>query len=333
MTISMSADILWFYESGGERRGPVTATELLELRLRGEIQADSLVWRDGLPDWIPFASSGLAPVSTKSPGPPPVPMLAPMGPPPVPVSAPVFVPRAVRLRPDFRPSIRSCFGRAWELLKSRFWPFVGCFALLNVILTAAYQFLLPAFFLTLPLVAGFYYYTLCVIRNRTPSMDMIFEGFRRQFGALAITNLILSAVSIAVFLVAALVFGGAFLWLNSNTSMFSSFNPEFVGVGFFLGYFLYFGFLLPLVIGGFVAIFAIPILMESDCKAGEALALAWQATKPNLLKIGVFSVLCILLSYVGMMAFFVGAFITGAWSTIACVYLYEDAFGEDKAED
>jgi len=332
MSISMSADTLWFYECGGERRGPVTATELFDLRQRGEIRADSLVWRDGLADWIPFASSGLAPDPSKASGPPPIPMFAPVGPPPVPVSAIPFVSRVVRLRPDFRPSIRSCYGRAWELLKTRFWPFIGCFTLLNVILSVAYQFLLPAFFLTLPLVAGFYYYTLCVIRDRPASIEMIFEGFRRQFGALAIANLILSALSIAIFLIVALVCGLLFFWLGSKTSMFSPFKPEFVSVGFFLGYFLCFGFFFPLITCGFVAIFAIPILIEGDHKAGEALALGWQATKPNLFRIGVFSILCILLSYIGMLAFFVGAFITGTWSSIASVYLYEDAFGEDKVE-
>jgi len=103
MSISMSADTLWFYESGGERRGPVTTTELLALHQQGGIRTESLVWRDGLADWIPLASSELAPHLTTNSGPPPVPMLAPMGPPPVPVSAQVYLPRTVRLRPDFRP--------------------------------------------------------------------------------------------------------------------------------------------------------------------------------------------------------------------------------------
>lgn len=330
MTGDMSEEILWFYEGGGERRGPVAATELLVLHQQGTITADTLVWRDGLSDWIAFTASGLMPDSAGPSGPPPVPLRAPSMPPPVPYTAMAFVPREVRLRPDFRPSIRSCYGRAWELLKTRFWPFVGCFALINVILSAAYQFLLPAFFLTLPLVAGFYVYTLGVIRDGTASIEMIFEGFRRRFGALAITNLILSAVSMGIFLLLALICGFLFFWLGSKTSIVPPFNADLVSGGFFLAYMVCIGFISPLITCGFIAIFAIPILIESDCKTGEALALGWRATKPNLFKIGVFSVLCILLSYVGMMALFVGAFITGTWSAIACAYLYEDAFGEDK---
>jgi uncharacterized membrane protein len=333
MTISMSEGILWFYESGGERRGPVTATDLLDLHRRGEIMAESLVWRDGFADWIPFASSELAPSLPKPSGPPPVPMLAPMGPPPVPVSAIPFVPRTVRLRPDFRPSIRSCYGRAWELLKTRFWPFIGCFALITLILSVAYQFYLPAFFLTLPLMGGLYWYILRVARGETANFEMLFEGFRRQFGPLAIANLILSGFAIGIFLVIALIFGLLIAALGAGTSLFDSNGEDPLLIGGMIGggILLLFILLFPLMILSFVGYFATLLILEGELKAGQALSLAWTATKPHLFKIGVFSMLGLFLTYAGILALYFGVFITGAWSTIASVYLYEDAFGEDKA--
>jgi len=329
MSISMSADTLWFYESGGERRGPVTATELLDLRQRGEIRADSLVWRDGLADWIAFASSELATTLTVNPGPPPVPMLAPMGPPPVPLSAQAYVPRTVRLRPDFLPSIRSCYGRAWELLKSNFWPFIGCFALLNVILSVAYQFYIPALFLTLPLVAGFYWYTLRISRGQTATFEMIFEGFRRQFGALAIANLILSGIAIGLFLAMALVVGLVTAGISAGGSFMDFENPLVITGLVVLGVVGMFLLLFPLFVLGFVGNFATLILMEGEYTAGEALSLGWRAARPHWLKIGFFCALGVFLTYAGMLALIVGCIFTGTWSTIASVYLYEDAFGED----
>jgi uncharacterized RDD family membrane protein YckC len=49
----------WFYSDNGERRGPVSETELLELSNGGKLLADTLVWRDGWSDWRPFAQAGL----------------------------------------------------------------------------------------------------------------------------------------------------------------------------------------------------------------------------------------------------------------------------------
>jgi hypothetical protein len=36
-----------------------------------------------------------------------------------------------------------------------------------------------------------------------------------------------------------------------------------------------------------------------------------------------------LLAMAGMIALYVGMFITGAWCSLALVYLYEDAFGDE----
>lgn len=43
----------WSYEKDGERHGPVTKLRLRELLERGEISADTLVWRNGLGAWTP----------------------------------------------------------------------------------------------------------------------------------------------------------------------------------------------------------------------------------------------------------------------------------------
>lgn len=45
----------WFYHAGGEQQGPVTLAALRSLVARGALQADDLVWREGMPDWITVA--------------------------------------------------------------------------------------------------------------------------------------------------------------------------------------------------------------------------------------------------------------------------------------
>lgn len=43
----------WFFAKGDKKLGPVTNKGLKELAASGRIQPDTLVWRDGLPEWIP----------------------------------------------------------------------------------------------------------------------------------------------------------------------------------------------------------------------------------------------------------------------------------------
>ncbi|MCB1204814.1 MAG: DUF4339 domain-containing protein [Verrucomicrobiae bacterium] len=329
----MSAELLWFYESQGDRQGPVPQADLIALRQRGEISSDTLVWSDGFAEWVPYAQAGLPSPSAQpaASGPPPVPALVPAGPPPVPAAA-AYVPRVARLRAGFQPSIRSSYGRAWELLKTRFWPFVGCFALMSVILGFASQFYIPVFFLMFPLMGGFYWYALRHLRGHEVTLDALFEGFRRQFGPLAIANLIVSGISLGLFVVVGILItlvvvglgaGGVNLDPDGSPAM-----PILIGVGLLL---LFVVLTLPLLVVGVVGNLATMLILDCEIKAGEALSLCWTAIKPHLWKIVIFMFLNGFLSFAGILALYFGVFITGTWASIALVYLYEDAFGEDPA--
>ena len=46
---------VWYYaDARNERQGPVTAAELVRLRLQGTLGWDTLVWRDGMGEWQPM---------------------------------------------------------------------------------------------------------------------------------------------------------------------------------------------------------------------------------------------------------------------------------------
>lgn len=50
----------WYYAAKGSREGPVTASMMAGLLEAQDIDATTLVWKKGMPKWIPFAESGLA---------------------------------------------------------------------------------------------------------------------------------------------------------------------------------------------------------------------------------------------------------------------------------
>ncbi len=47
----------WYYGVGEQREGPVTIEQLRELRQRGEIRDNTLVWRQGMTDWAPYSTA------------------------------------------------------------------------------------------------------------------------------------------------------------------------------------------------------------------------------------------------------------------------------------
>jgi hypothetical protein len=60
--LTNNATDLYHYTENGQTKGPVTAQQLKALADSGRIQANTYVWKEGLPDWVPAASlQGLLP--------------------------------------------------------------------------------------------------------------------------------------------------------------------------------------------------------------------------------------------------------------------------------
>jgi hypothetical protein len=43
----------WYYATGGERSGPVDRREVGRLIMSGQIRRETVIWSDGLPEWMP----------------------------------------------------------------------------------------------------------------------------------------------------------------------------------------------------------------------------------------------------------------------------------------
>ncbi len=326
----MNNDPIWFYEKGGERCGPVMADVLSRLQVSGEIGGTTLVWRDGLPDWIAYSESELAGSPQPKKMPPSMPPVLSSVPPTVPKTSALYTPRPARLRADFRPRLRETYGRAWNHLTSRFWPFVGCFALTSILLGVASQLYAPIFFLMFPLMGGLYWYYLLPMRGKESSVETLFEGFQRQFGPLAILNLIVVGISTVVFLLVSAVL---IVGLVMGAEMLDSGEGERVLPILLIAgsVILFFVLMIPMLVFSLIGFLATLLSLDCGLSARESLSLAWVASRPHLGKLTLFAITNMVLSLLGMVALYFGMFITGAWSTIAFVQLYEDAFGDEPS--
>lgn len=57
----------WYYAVRNQRQGPVTEAEFAQLVASGTITADTLVWRQGMADWQPWASASTAAATNAPP--------------------------------------------------------------------------------------------------------------------------------------------------------------------------------------------------------------------------------------------------------------------------
>ncbi len=53
---------LWYYLSGDQQHGPVSAGRLHQLARSGTLLPEDLVWREGMDDWLPARHTWLKPV-------------------------------------------------------------------------------------------------------------------------------------------------------------------------------------------------------------------------------------------------------------------------------
>lgn len=62
-----SQETAWYYEGGGERRGPVSLEQIRAVAARGGLSGSTLVWRSGWSDWQPVNATELQDLVTPAP--------------------------------------------------------------------------------------------------------------------------------------------------------------------------------------------------------------------------------------------------------------------------
>ncbi|MEM9281936.1 MAG: DUF4339 domain-containing protein [Verrucomicrobiota bacterium] len=334
----MSAETTWFYEKDGERMGPVDSSTVKELVSSEEITIDSLVWREGMTDWAPLRStelsgSGITAAASKPPPVPPRDMSLsraeenPMKGENVlqPVSSTAEIPaRDLVLKSGFRVQIRSSFGRAWELMKTDFWPFVGMFALMTIVLSVACYLGVTILFLTFPILVGYNWYVFRRMRGEAAAIEDLFFGFKRRFGSLAVLNLILMTPIFVITIIGFFALTGLIIYAEEGGGSKETVTAAIVVL-------VVLGVLFFIVVGGIVSMIgylASLLIVDCDLPWKEALSKTWDACRGNLVKLILFYFVFMTLSFLGVLVFYLGAFVTGAWGSIAINQIYDDAFGD-----
>lgn len=64
-------EINWFYEHNGSKKGPIAKDELAKLIIDKTIDPDTLIWREGMPNWLKANETG---EFGRGDGPPPLPI-------------------------------------------------------------------------------------------------------------------------------------------------------------------------------------------------------------------------------------------------------------------
>jgi hypothetical protein len=55
-----NAESNWFYEENGQRKGPVSEVEMLQLMKSSVVSQGTSVWRQGFPDWLKIENTELS---------------------------------------------------------------------------------------------------------------------------------------------------------------------------------------------------------------------------------------------------------------------------------
>jgi hypothetical protein len=107
-------DEQWYYEQHGTPHGPLAGEQLQQLVLKGAIEPTTLVWREGLAEWMTAEAAGFTAAPAR-PGPPPLPVPPPVVAPRPQVGAPLIAAPAVAAsRPIRRPSSPAAMN--WPLV-------------------------------------------------------------------------------------------------------------------------------------------------------------------------------------------------------------------------
>jgi uncharacterized membrane protein len=209
-------------------------------------------------------------------------------------------------------------SNAWELIKQRYWMFIGI-AFLTFIMTS-YLYCI-SWFIMGPVMGGVYYVVFRAMRGESVEFGMMFKGFDK-FVPLMVVGLIQSIPRILgdIAGIAANFAQLAMMpMLDNNRDFFQSSGAPFAITGAIIAIFLVV--IVVFIIFAFawrVAFFcAIPLMLENDLSPGEAIKLSMRAGFSNtgglvaliilegLIMFGSFLLICVGLFFIGIPLWYV----------------------------
>ncbi len=278
----------WFYALNGQRVGPVSNEQFAQLVAADTITSETLVWREGLPNWVKWGEiAAQTPLPEVSSAPVAPGFAAGQAEGEAPSGEAANVSWTIdefsqRLRQNgFGFSFGGGFGRIWNNVTDGYWLGLGV-VLVATILMAIVSFipvvsLIGAFVVTPQLTAGIAWFYLKRTRGEAPAFDTVFDGFRLRFGSLAGVAAIqlLAGIVMAIGLfVLMLPFGVSFGDIEAGEAMEPAAAGAFAVVMFLVVI------VMSLLAGRFLLVHVI-LLDQPQTGVIDAFRLSWRITGPK----------------------------------------------------
>jgi hypothetical protein len=213
-----------------------------------------------------------------------------------------------------------CIKGGWEIIKNQYWLFVGM-TLVGILIGSA----VPLGILLGPMMCGLYLTFFKARRGESIEFGMMFKGFD-YFGPSLIATLLHVIPVVAIVLPAYLLF-----YVSIFVSMAAQGSGE-PNPGAFIGVMVMFGifWLVVLVVVVIISIgftFAYPLIVDRKLQGFDAVKLSFRAALANFWRLLGMTLLTSLLSLVGLLACYVGAFLVMPIGYAAIAKAYEQVFG------
>jgi GYF domain 2 len=340
----------------GKEYGPVPAHKVQEWIAGGRANLQTKARRNGEADWKtlgdfpefapptatppPLESSVPAAVSSPDTGETaPVTPNIPFPTPAIPVVAAAPETRdpaaiAAEFNTRARPiDVFDCLGKSWNLWLANFLPLVGATLLVFVLQIVAGM--IPFFGVVAGLVltgvfyGGLYYFYLGKIRGEPREIGDVFAGFSRALAPLMLTNLLKTALSLAIFM----PFFGAFcvyavkIFMQAQTLGHPPDNIVAPSVGAMIGVALG---IVPMVYFSIAWCFSFVLVIDKGLGPWTAMEVSRRVVTKQWFRVFFVLLFGYFLTLFGLLGFFIGILFTLPLMTGSLLYAYEDLFNPPR---
>lgn len=217
----------------------------------------------------------------------------------------------------------SCIKGGWELIRSQYWLFVGM-TLIGLLIGGAVPIVLMG-----PMMCGLNLALLKTRRGEPIEFGTLFKGFD-YFGQ-AVIAAVLHTIPVIVIVVPAYILFYVFMFVGIAASG-SNGDPNpaaLFGVMAMFGIFWLVVVAIIIIISiGFI--FVYPLIVDRKLSAIDAIKLSFRAALSNFWRLLGMVLLTSLMSTVGVLACYVGAFLVMPIGYAAIAKAYEQVFGLDE---
>lgn len=218
-----------------------------------------------------------------------------------------------------------CIKAGWELIRSQYWLFVGM-TVVGIIIGSV----VPLGILMGPMMCGIYLALFQTRRGQPIEFGLLFKGFD-YFGDAVIATL-LHMIPIVIVIVPVYI-----LYIVGMFGMMASSQNGEPNPGAMLGFFGVFAvvwlvIMLLLIVLSVVFTFAYPLIVDRRLKGFDAVKLSIRAGFANFWRLLGMLILTGLLTFVGVLFCYVGAFLVMPISFAAIATAYEQVFGLSEVQ-